>query len=970
MNVQNIEYIFSLSLQNDEQAIREAERNLLEFIQSPESIQLFLQIIQSSSNQTYISASFIYLQKAIELQWSYFTQEEKANLETILLNLYFQNQVYKKSIIYLLHFFLKNSDSLDSFLPFLTKEITPENIFDMINFYSIIIEFLPLSFLNDQKSFIVDLISKSFNLTKPIANDPNITEVKISTFRISTTLTVKLHDSSIVLPQIDQIGQILLSVDLSDSDFTMILALFKIVMPCLLSFSEIQYFFYTICVTLAENKELTSFRRSRALDSIQYQIESGILEPSHIFPLINLSFDILISDIQNFDNTQTIMFTVIFNATKVISEEEIFSYISSIVDKSINTNSLEFVQAGIIIISYLMICCPNSFLENQEKEVQILSNFLNASFPAQIQLSVLFVIQQVDPMFHLFPIVFAEKLIPFIFFSTDQNICEYACCSFFLLVHFSTFNCKSIFQILWENRNEFMKRQPHYFMEALFQTTLGLDDLDQSIKQEILNLVMLFLNPDADTNVLYSALLLSISVFLFNEESNADIINRIYIIIENALKMQDDNLFKTVFGFLYMFITQLKYQSFEILKKFSSEILQVVLNIDDDQTLSVGASIVKYWDLPQIKPKIYSRLVSRMTKLNILFVNENSTDFSDDDDISSLYYKLLTFLVPYLEPSEANQIFNLCLKLIQSQYSNILPLLRELIANADPENYSSFISAFVDLQNKFIASKDYHLLSIANDLSSELFLLPSDESIQFISEFIENLKGALKDPQISFAHIDIIVGIFSDAVLCQKVANDRIDDIFMTVYSIVFRQPPMETWQNISYFINISFSNYPALMSNSKIQNSIQNFTQTLSEWLNSPSEGEFDKTDTNDNIASLLLTIISIAKLNSDGLIQMSLHFFPPHDTSETPSMAARIIEICQLGLSVGSCCAVSEAIVRFLTMGIKKKREVSIDESLVQSFVAILKQMLANKEIAAYIVAQFKESPEKIEYIQSLCS
>ena len=256
MNISDVEELFSLSLINNQQSIREAETQLLAIIQSPESISVFIEIIQSTTNDTYLKASFIYLEKAIMLQWSQFSDEEKFKLQSMILDLYFQNQEYQNHLVYLLNFFLANINNLEAFLPFLTKEITPENVGEMIILYSSIIEsLLRFQYLEEQKEYILDLISNS------VDSATNNIDVVISTFRISTFCALLFKDFNIIQNQIETIGQILLNEDLSDTNYTIIMKLFKQIIPNLLESTELQQFFYTILLSLAENEDQASFRR-------------------------------------------------------------------------------------------------------------------------------------------------------------------------------------------------------------------------------------------------------------------------------------------------------------------------------------------------------------------------------------------------------------------------------------------------------------------------------------------------------------------------------------------------------------------------------------------------------------------------------------------------------------------------------------------------------------------------------------
>lgn len=968
---EGVEHLIEMSRQNDSEQIKQAADLLIPFLRAPEAIHRFLEILAEPKSIVHVLASILYLKKSMIIQWQDILPQTKETIFQTIINLYFTYPNYKTICIDIIQIFLSSNSTFFQFLaPYLTKEMTPENVNTLILFYSDFINYIPIEFLEQNLSSIAALVQLCFSFHQGKFSEPSSIELLIDSFRISAFFALKFGLFELVQIQIQSICELILKAELTNSQFFVLFRDLKSIVDITLDNQEIQASIYTVAASLVSNQDLIASRRNYAIYLIQSQIESGILPKDQIYFLIAQYFEIFASQIDQEDDLTYFKTNIIQYASQSIESSELFENVFRLILSNLESQDVKLITTSIYFLGFLMLSCPSEFHEHETESLQILQQALQPSTPPIIQFAALYLIQDVEDNFEMFPSVLCEPLLSIIFDSnrltnpTNELFIENVLNAFFSLMRISTFNNFYFLDLLWSNKAQFIQIDCIRFYHILFHCATGIDELPNQILRELLELALIHLNLDTDPNLLRESLLLIASLVNFNHDIWPVVSEKIQFIIDVALKSESEELLNIIYRFLYVFVNELQEVSFEMIgQPFCQHICENLSFQRTDRSMMALAVICKYWNMPQLESIVYRHALHH--------IQENN-DQDNDDDIDDSPFTMLGMISQYTNDDESLELFKLCVTQAKLHPAKVVILMKTLIENASEKNKDSFVVIYGEMiqqvnQNN---NQDLHLLNLIYELSSCIFSIETETSVKLFSQIIPMIINILHHyGEISNSAIDYYIGILCDALENERIDQALIQLLFMTVYQIVLKEPPVDLWQNISFFFNSIFNKYPQFLNGENFP--LSSFVMTLYQWLQSMKVVADEHTL--DNVASLLLTICASKRIEgNDQILQLSISRFPPTDLDEFPNMSTSIIRILthKPQYSIDVYCQIAASIASALTMNEKKKSQIHIDEQIFPQFISILNDLLKSPKIVEFVKSSFENEPEKFLQISQPAS
>lgn len=238
------------------------------------------------------------------------------------------------------------------------------------------------------------------------------------------------------------------------------------------------------------------------------------------------------------------------------------------------------------------------------------------------------------------------------------------------------------------------------------------------------------------------------------------------------------------------------------------------------------------------------------------------------------------------------------------------------------------------------------------ELSSEI----SNDIVAYL------LQWYAKDDEL--AHFEVSKA-FIATLKSTAVSPEVTEQILTAVSNDIANASEPSLQQNIVYFLNLLVQKHENMVD------SVLSFIPPINQWYMNAKQEKFGYQDLLANIGSLYLTL-AVRRQLEDMYINAALEEYPPYDTSEAMTMSQNIILLAKANKLNGPLAEQAAlAIARFIVWDDDKVEKADIDEQTKNALIILLKAIVGkNPAILQTLERLYSKMRQKFRKISAILS
>lgn len=968
---QQVAQIIEQSLINDTQTIQEAAQQLMEILERPNALEIFIITLKSSNSDVIQNACFTYIYKILQKRMPTMDLQEKQMIFSSFLELITEqttpDQISK--IANICNVFLSSYSDPEDFFPLLEQ---CSSYFNML-ILSSSIEKLSDEFIGRHLEFIVGIAYSS------------VAEERYDYLPFSTRIYMRLlditTDPQIYEPIIQFISFKLNEEQIHNLTEVQSTAIFPLIaflmMKQLIPQDSLNYYLTIAMQTPYSYQAVNSFDAAFPVlseENLQFLIQCSI----------TVAIQATLADLDVPPDALDI-------PTLAVSTKSASSFLREIVFNIINDDEAHQIVA-IHIIGVLMSHSQDLLASNVESYIEMVIKALTCE-STHLQKAALTVISQFEDI---------TTELQTTVFSLMSKVCSFLTVEEIIIRNLAYQALISLCQSIDnETPDESLSKAQNSLFETIWPMLTNNLVIEEDIPQ-FLTLVssIVSLNPEPDDDIIdtlydwvndimnenveigiraYGLSIVS-SMLACQETLYEDLVPISIPTLEEAVAADEDDIMAAGYDFLRALAVTFRQQSIDIITpyvpNFIEKLKELSLEADEssnDEELSrININIVR-------TAAVFSGFVKDNNLLEALIPAIISFITNDSFDKQNTACLAIINLAPGIKESGISKdLFTHVIHIIESEGESDLletafTALRKLFKHCHSIDDEFFFNSSFTIFNKFFSgeitylenvpctksSKASPLIQCTMDFLGAIFKIgPSnvDEICKLLIDWICTLDESTMFP---------IFGALTDALDFCQLDPEIPAKIVEFVSSIATQISDPDLEHNIAYFMGIIIRKYPQYLE------LVSTLRPVIDNWWNIGHTKDTGYQEILANIASFYLAYANLDQSFDPNLLVGAFKLFPPADLQETETMCQLTIQLFnsrQFDQNV--IFAVALAIIRLLTETdsmIYEKRKLSTE--MVQSMHQLLKSLITTEPaIKDLILQEYSKKRSKLAKINSL--
>ena len=946
----DIPLLLQMSLSQDNKDIENATTALMQIIEDPASIQLFMQFFENETNPNIQKNYLIYIGKILLKHWTNYSQEQQNNL--IIKFYQYVNNSEDPSIIHSLA-------NIFSIIFSISKQIDIANAVLSSNNN----DFKSHWFLSSRSDLPDEFVSNNLEQLIQLAqwglSQPNFSHFSVSAKMFLDILQIT-QSPEIFNPVCQYIMEMLpnepqiIDDETKNNYWALVDELFHLKILPIDLFSQ---FLAVLSKSSIVSQAITWFSDILPL-----------LPRDLLITLINLDIEVL-KDMIKIDLTiPEDSFEIIYNTITETSERQlVLDLIKTLMRGD------EYSQCtGLYLFIPFLEASPVRSQEEIKFIVECLQNALKSSNPTlqEIALLVINSFENGSPeLVSYYPSLI--ELISHYISSPNVTICHLAYACIITLLTECDKEIEGLLPAVWGllAKNMVNDEIMASFMEVISLLIKSTESLDDDIVDSVLEWLETIFNKDNPKDItIRSTALLIIAALVTNEESMCDsLVPLCQQTIAEAFTSNNENAIKNACTYLDKIALCFKDRSVPIISPFVSNIGAAIQDEQYKYLATETASIYTGYSGDKTLLEGLCQIIKHLLESDDSYDQDcgcsNVTHLAkvipNDNPIAvTLYQLVIKILLEQTEPEllqsaivAAKSLYKRCRNANLQQFSTLtFTFLSQLMTGQikylegvppfNNQKIDILIQDIMEFFGVFFKSNPDNVTSICNSLIAWMQQTNEDNVFSII--------GALADA-LEFCHIDESIPI----QIC----------IFIQANAKSFKDPDLQ--QNVAYFLGLLCRLFPQQVG------LLHEVLPSVLNWWSRALSKKSGYQELLSNIASFFLSYSLLDDSFPENLIVGALQQFPPADLLETETMCSSMISL--LNKNAASQNVLTEIALAFSRLFIESQSQIEfrkISDNVKQQSLAVFKQLMSNQEINQSVLSKYDKRNKKKQQLINLIS